>query len=64
MQCDFEIKCEDPLQNVEAVVPLPTLPATAVGTYALELLCDDEPIGSFRVKVDEINLQGPEDADH
>ena len=48
----FSIECPDPLQTVELVLPMPTLPPLA-GVHALELLCDDEPIGSYRVIVEE-----------
>lgn len=52
-QTQFSIKCDDPLQTVELVLPLPTLPHV-VGVHALELLCDDEPIGSHRIIVEEL----------
>jgi hypothetical protein len=49
----FSIECANPLQTVELVLPMPMLPHLA-GVHALELLCDDEPIGSHRVIVEEI----------
>jgi hypothetical protein len=51
-QCEFEIRCEDPLRTIEIVLPMPTLPMNP-GAHALELLCDDEPLGAFRIIVEE-----------
>ena len=51
-QIHFTIDCRDPLQTVEIVLPMPMLPHVA-GVHALELLCDDEPIGSHRIIVEE-----------
>jgi predicted RNase H-like HicB family nuclease len=52
-QTQFTIKCDNPLKTVELTFPLPPLPNVA-GVHALELLCDDEPIGSHRIIVEEI----------
>jgi len=48
----FRIKCDNPLQTVELSVPLPPLPnpTQEEGVYALELLCEDHPLGSHRVQ--------------
>jgi hypothetical protein len=48
----FVIDCSNPLETVELVLPMPTLPPVA-GVHALELLCNDEPTGSYRVIVEE-----------
>ena len=58
-QCGFQIDCKDPLQTVELTLPLPSLPHKA-GVYALELLCNGEPIGAHRVIIEEICLEGEE----
>ena len=55
----FSIDCADPLRTVEVVLPMPMLPCVA-GVHALELLCDDEPIGSYRVIVEERKEEGDE----
>lgn len=55
-QTDFGIACENPLETAQIVLALPKLPVIGVGAYALELLCDDEPLGAFRITVEE--LQG------
>ena len=57
----FSIECANPLQTVELVLPMPMLPRVA-GVHALELLCNDEPIGSHRITVEEIK-EG-DDRDH
>ncbi len=49
----FSVECNDPLNVIEIVLPLPRLPMK-LGIYALELLCEDEPIGAFRIVVDEM----------
>ena len=45
------IQNDDPLQNSELTVRLPSLPCRRAGVHALELLSDNEPIGSLRVLV-------------
>jgi len=52
-QTHFSIGCTNPLETVELVLPMPMLPHVA-GVHALELLCDDEPLGSHRVIVEEM----------
>ncbi len=54
LQCEFHIHCDDPLKTVEVVLPMPPLPTTKAGIHALELLCDDEPVGSLRIIVEEL----------
>ncbi len=61
-QTQFSIECSDPLKTVEVVLPLPTLPQMA-GVHALELLCDDEPIGSHRIIVEEREAKEGHDDD-
>ncbi len=58
-QSCFSIDCSDPLQVLEVILPLPKLPTPKAGVYALELLWNDEPIGVFRITVDEFNIKGP-----
>jgi len=60
-ETQFSIECPDPLQTVELVLPMPTLPNVA-GVHALELLCDDEPMGSYRVLVEELKEEGDGDS--
>ncbi len=50
----LEIESPNPLETVEAIIPLPSLPTTKAGTFALELLWNDEPLGCHRIRVVEI----------
>jgi hypothetical protein len=59
-QIRLEIECANPLETVELVLPMPALPLVA-GVHALELLCEDEPIGSHRVIVEEVKEAGDGD---
>lgn len=49
---NLDVDWKDPLAPVETGVPIPTLP-TKVGTYALELVWEGEPLGSYRISVRE-----------
>ena len=60
-QAKFELTSDDPLGTVEVIAPLPPLPSGKAGTYALELLWKDEPLGSFRVTVQELQIEDPKD---
>ncbi|MFH1919600.1 MAG: hypothetical protein ABIP48_06950 [Planctomycetota bacterium] len=57
----FTVSSDDPLKTVEIIAPLPPLPTTKAGTFALELLWNDEPLGSFRVTVKELQIEGTSD---
>jgi hypothetical protein len=45
----FTVKSDDPLKTIEAVVPVPPLPTPHPGVYVLELLFENEPLGSHRI---------------
>jgi len=47
----FEIEGNNPLDTIELGIRLPLLPAPRPGTYALELLSDNEVLGSHRITV-------------
>jgi hypothetical protein len=49
----IEVACDDPLTTVELVLPVPPLPRVP-GHYVLELLYENELIGSHRVTVQEV----------
>lgn len=51
IQATIQLQCDDPLQTIELRIPLPELPIPHPGTYALELLCDEEMLGAHRVRV-------------
>jgi hypothetical protein len=61
MGTKFVVRSNDPIQTVEIVLPLPNLPAEKPGTCALELLWNDEPLGSHRINVAEITEEGQSD---
>ncbi len=55
----------DRLSTVEMIFPLPQLPIQEPGAFALELVCDDGILGSWRITAEEIapppeNAQKPE----
>jgi len=54
LETTFTIQSDDPLATIEGISPMPPLPTPYAGVYALELLCDDEPVGCLRVTVEEI----------
>lgn len=51
-ELDFKLKCNDPLQTIELLFPLPPLPPIE-GVHALELLCDGDPLGYHRITVSQ-----------
>ena len=48
----------DPLKLAEFSIPMPPLPASKPGSYSLDLLHDNEILGSWRVLVQEIREEG------
>ena len=61
LSLSFAIPAKDPLDSVEICARLPVLPAPHPGVYALELLTDNEVLGSYRVTiVGETANQGEE----
>jgi len=59
LQTKVSVNCADPLASVEIVAPLPPLPTPHPGVYALEVLCEGDLIGSYRVTV--IQMEGKRD---
>lgn len=47
----FAVECHDPLVELEWALILPPVLGPHAGTFALELLCSDEPLGSRRIIV-------------
>jgi hypothetical protein len=43
------------LTTVEMVFPLPRLPIQEAGVYALELLCDGDILGSYRITAENLD---------
>lgn len=59
LRTEFMIDCDDPLKTVELIIPLPLLPTEKAGVHALELICNDEPVGAHRITVEEIQNDNP-----
>jgi hypothetical protein len=51
------LACDDRLKTIEMVLALPMLPINEPGTYAFEVLCDGEILGSYRIVAKEIPLR-------
>jgi hypothetical protein len=51
------VSCNDRLTTIELVFPLPRLPVTEEGTYAFEVICDGEIIGSHRIVAEELKTE-------
>jgi hypothetical protein len=50
----------DRLNNTELVLPLPTLPIAEVGVYALQVACEGEILGSWRVVAEDLDAKKEE----
>jgi hypothetical protein len=50
------ISCDDRLKTIEIVAPLPPLPVDDEGTYAFEVVCDGEILGSHRILARELDI--------
>jgi hypothetical protein len=50
-QTELPIECQDPLLTIEVTLPLPRLPLVALEerSYALEVVCDGQLLGTYRV---------------
>ncbi len=56
---EVEVAIDDRLAMIEIVLPLPTLPIKESGTYALEVLCEGDILGSW--KIVGIDLDSPKE---
>jgi len=50
---DLRVECHNPLQTVEMTVPLPPISPPQAGIYALELIWNNELLGSLRIIVED-----------
>ena len=62
LEAEFSVIAQDPTQLTEAVLPMPKLPITKFGTYSLDLLHDEETLGTWRLYVKPVPHAGPGDA--
>lgn len=52
---EIEIPNDDRLRNVEIAMPLPELPITEAGTFAVEVLCEGSLLGSWRILAEDLD---------
>lgn len=57
----FAVRSPNPLVTVELALPLPPLPHKKAGTFALELLWNNEPLGSHRIRVEKMKEEEKKD---
>lgn len=50
---DVTLKCDNRLETVEVISALPPLSINKAGTYAFEMTCEGEIIGSCRVLIED-----------
>jgi hypothetical protein len=50
---DLRVECHNPLYTIELTVPLPPIAPPQAGIYALELLYNNELLGSLRIVVED-----------
>ncbi len=53
---NIQVESDDRLKTVEIVAPLPRLPITEPGVFAIEVICSGELIGSHRIVAEEVQL--------
>ena len=58
VEIGLEVNSADPLAVVELTIPMPRLPVTGAGTFSLDLMYDNEILGSWRIVVTEETIQG------
>ena len=50
----------DRLQNIELILPLPVLPISEPGVYAIQVICEGEILGSWRVIAEDLDAKKAE----
>lgn len=64
---EVTISNSDRLRNVEISLPLPTLPIVEAGIYALQVMCEGQLLGSWRVVAEDMDFKmedQPDDTSH
>jgi hypothetical protein len=54
MEANFEVASVDPLTMCEFILPMPLLPAMKPGALSLDLLFQNEILGSWRINVRDV----------
>jgi len=60
---DVRVTAASPLDSTELIVEVPEFPMPHPGTFALEVHCRDELLGSLRINVREVGSEAPLDFD-
>jgi hypothetical protein len=58
-EAQIVVTARDPVSVAEYILPMPLLPANKVGNYSLDLLHEDELLGSWRIAVKRAEEQTP-----
>jgi hypothetical protein len=53
---ELTLRCNDRLATIEIALPLPSLNVREEGTYAIELGCEGEVVGFYRIVAQEITI--------
>lgn len=62
LEANFEVAASDPLTMCEFVLPMPLLPAMKPGVLSLDLLFQNEILGSWRINVRDVPPPNPPEA--
>ena len=62
LEAEFSVIAQDPTQLTEAILPMPKLPIANFGTYSLDLLHDEETLGTWRLYVKPVPHAGTGDS--
>jgi hypothetical protein len=57
---DIPLPNTNRLRNSELVLPLPVLPISEAGVYALQVICEGEILGSWRVVAEDLDAKKEE----
>jgi hypothetical protein len=64
LEANFEIVSADPVAVSEFVLPMPLLPAAKTGAFSLDLLFQQEILGSWRINVRDVPPNPPIEQQH
>lgn len=58
---DLSVESDDPLETVEMVVEIGSIPMPHEGSFAFEVLAGDEPIGALRLFFSQVEEPGDDE---